>query len=51
MPDIELTKCSSQAFKHVIIVEPMTTIYNTILVIDTPNFLEVLPIHLASEFL
>ncbi len=42
-PNIELDKCSSQAFKQVVVhVEAMATIYNTILIIDGPNFLDVL---------
>jgi len=51
-PNIELSKCSNQAFKHVAVhVEAMATIYNTILVIDGPNFLDVLLIQLTNESL
>jgi hypothetical protein len=50
-PNIELSKCNIQASKQVAIVEAMITIYNTILFIDGPNFLEVLPIHSCGEFL
>lgn len=43
MPNIELDKCSSQVSKQVVVhVEVMATIYNTILITDDPNFLDVL---------
>jgi hypothetical protein len=42
VPNIEFNKCNSQASKQVAVVEVMATIHNTILVINGPNFLEVL---------
>ncbi len=50
-PNIELNKCNSQASKQVLVVKAMATIYNIVLVCDGPNFLDVLPIHSASESL
>jgi hypothetical protein len=50
-PNIELSKCNGQASKQVAIMEAMITIYNTILFINGPNFLEVLFIHSCGEYL
>jgi hypothetical protein len=51
-PNIELNKCINQASKQVAVhVEAMATIYNTILIIDDPNFLDVLLIQSAGESL
>ncbi len=50
-PNIELRKCNSEASKKVARVEDMTTVYSTILVIDGPNFLEVLLVFSSGESL
>jgi hypothetical protein len=50
-PNIELSKRTSEASKKVTRVEDMTTIYSTILVIDGPNFLEVLLVFSSGESL
>jgi hypothetical protein len=50
-PNIELSKCNNEASKKLARVEDMSTIYNTILVIDDPNFLEVLLVFSSGEYL
>ncbi len=50
-PNIELNKCNCQASKQVSIVEVMATNYNIVIVLDGPNFLDVLPKYSTSESL
>jgi hypothetical protein len=50
-PNIELSKCNSEASKKVTRVEDMTTSYSTILVIDGPNFLKALLVFSSGESL